>query len=458
MRLPPFVQEKLAEILPANSLRRRFAKGAFWSISGTAISQALALAASIVTARILGKVGFGELGMIVSTVGMFGIFAGLGLGLTATKHIAQYRSTDTAQTGRIIAMCSVVATLSGGVIAGIIFFAAPYLADHTINAPHLTMELRIGCGLLFFNAVIGAQTGVLAGFEAFKTIAKVNLFRGLANFPLMVLGVYLFGLPGAVGGRVAAAGIGWILNEIALRMESRRAGVLISYSDILAELPILWSFSVPAFLSQAMVGPMMWGTRALLVNQDNGYSEMGIFAAAQRLILVIIALPNLVSRVSLPILSELYGTNRRKKYGRTLLMLVWLYAACCLAVMIPMSVFSRQIMFLFGKEFVQGWPILCILGLATSVSVVNMVVGQAISSSGKMWWGFFLNVLWALELLICTKIFITRGAIGLSLAYLLAYILHTAQVSAFVLKILKKDLTLKNEKYMATIRTRNSQL
>jgi len=453
MKLPAFVQEKLAEILPANSLRRRFAKGAFWSISGTAISQTLALAASIVTARILGKVGFGELGIIVSTVGMFGIFAGLGLGLTATKHIAQYRSTDTAQAGRIIAMCSVVATLSGGVITGIIFFAAPYLAAHTINAPHLAMELRIGCGLLFFNAVIGSQTGVLAGFEAFKTIAKVNLFRGLANFPLMVLGVYLFGLPGAVGGRVAAASIGWILNEIALRIESRRAGVLISYRDILAELPILWSFSVPAFLSQAMVGPVMWGTRALLVNQDNGYAEMGIFAAAQRLMLVLIALPNLVSRVSLPILSELYGTNRRKKYGRTLLMLVWLYSACCLAVMIPMSVFSRQIMFLFGKEFVQGWPTLCILGLATSVSVVNMVVGQAISSSGKMWWGFFLNVLWALELLICTKIFMTQGATGLSLAYLLAYILHTAQVTAFVLKILKKDLTLKNEKYMATIRT-----
>jgi len=37
---------------------------------------------------LLGTVGFGELGVIQSTVGMFGVFAGLGLGMTATKYVA----------------------------------------------------------------------------------------------------------------------------------------------------------------------------------------------------------------------------------------------------------------------------------------------------------------------------------------------------------------------------------
>src|ERR1022692_3038167 len=42
--------------------------------------------------------------MIQSTVGMLGIFAGLGLGITATKYVAELRSHDPERAGRIIAL------------------------------------------------------------------------------------------------------------------------------------------------------------------------------------------------------------------------------------------------------------------------------------------------------------------------------------------------------------------
>jgi len=48
----------------------------------------LALLGWIVVARILGKEEFGQLAIVQSTVGMLGVIAGLGLGLTATKHVA----------------------------------------------------------------------------------------------------------------------------------------------------------------------------------------------------------------------------------------------------------------------------------------------------------------------------------------------------------------------------------
>ena len=104
---------KILAALPKDSLRARFAKGAFWSLVGAVLAQGLGLGASIVTARILGKVGFGELGMIRSTVGMFGVFAGLGLGLTATKHVAEFRSNHPEKAGRVIGLSAIVATFSG---------------------------------------------------------------------------------------------------------------------------------------------------------------------------------------------------------------------------------------------------------------------------------------------------------------------------------------------------------
>ncbi|MHC4619367.1 MAG: oligosaccharide flippase family protein [Planctomycetota bacterium] len=128
MKLIAFLQEKLTEQLPANSSRRRFAKGAFWSVAAAVVSQGMRFLAFVIVARSLGKTVFGELGMIQHTVGLFGVSAGLRLGLTATKHVAEFRSADPARAGRIIALSSVTALISGGLLGIAVFFASPYLA------------------------------------------------------------------------------------------------------------------------------------------------------------------------------------------------------------------------------------------------------------------------------------------------------------------------------------------
>src|SRR5208282_6029974 len=95
---------KHQEFAPAGSLRARFALGVFWSLAGAVVSRGFLLAASVVCARFLGREGFGALGMIQSTAGMFGIFAGLGLGLTATKYVSEFRRQDPVRAGRILAL------------------------------------------------------------------------------------------------------------------------------------------------------------------------------------------------------------------------------------------------------------------------------------------------------------------------------------------------------------------
>ena len=142
----------------ADSLRGRFARGAVWSLIGAVIAQGASLAASVITARLLGRDQFGEYGMIQSTVGMLGIFAGLGLGITATKYVAEFRNRDPERAGRIIALGCAVAIVSGGLLALCLLAYAPVLAAKTLNAPALADELRIASVLLFFNALTGFAT------------------------------------------------------------------------------------------------------------------------------------------------------------------------------------------------------------------------------------------------------------------------------------------------------------
>lgn len=61
----------------------RLASGPFWSLTASVLARGLSLLSAIVVARILGTHDVGQLGMIHSTVGMFGVLAGFGMGMTA---------------------------------------------------------------------------------------------------------------------------------------------------------------------------------------------------------------------------------------------------------------------------------------------------------------------------------------------------------------------------------------
>lgn len=418
-RAVEFVESRL----PADSLRARFAKGIFWSVVGIVIVQSLTLLSSVVTARLLGKVGFGELGIVVSTVGMFGAFAGLGLAITANKHVAELRKDDPERAGRIIGMSSLVAVISGGGMSAVLFVAAPYLAEYTINAPRLTMELRIGCGLLLFNALMGAQTGALSGFEAFKTIAKANLVRGLLSFPVIIAGVYFFGLRGAVTGQVAAVFFGWVINHVALRMEARKAGVPVSYRGIRSELPILYSFSLPATLGGAVVGPALWASRAFLVNEPGGYADMGIFNAAIRFQLLLTLIGSSIGAPLLPLLASREGSSSTV-LNRVNILSSWSIALFPALVLIC---FPEIIGLVFGADFSgQAEQRTLILVMAfTCVLMYKDGLGRLLATNNLMWWGFFSNLLWAV-LLVAGSVYLVRfGAVGLAASFALAYVLNT---------------------------------
>jgi O-antigen/teichoic acid export membrane protein len=417
--------------IEASPLGLRLAKGAFWSLAGALISRGLALLSSIIVARILGKEGFGELGIIQSTVGMFGVFAGFGLGMTATKYIAEFRTKDPGKAGRVIGLSNIVSIVSGGVMSLILVFLARWLASHTLAAPHLTRLLQISAGLLFLSALTGAQTGVLAGFEAFKTIARVNFWAGIANFPLMVIGVSLAGITGAVWGLVAGMLVNWLLNHVAITMEAQRANGPATYSDCLQEWKILWKFSFPAVLAGVMAGPVNWVCNAMLVNQPNGYAEMGIFNAANQWRMAILFVPGAVGAIVLPVLSNLHGVGDHLSYRRVFWYNILLNGSVSLSIALLVSLLAPIIMGTYGKGFESGHIVLVLLSLSAVLNATIGVIGQSIASAGKMWWGMLLNALWSFVLLGSMWLLKSHGAQGLSISIVIAYGFHLMTVSSY---------------------------
>lgn len=429
----PSFRRAYADRVEKAPLVHRVAAGAFWSLMGAIISRGLALLCSIIIARFLGKEGFGELGIIQSTIVMLQVFAGFGLGVTTTKYVAELRSKDPDRTGRIISLSMAVAIGTGTMMALTLLAFAPWLAEHTLAAPRLTCLLRISALMLFFVAVSGMQTGALAGFEAFKSIASVNLWAGLFSFPLVIAGVYLGGLEGAGWGLAASAVVNAILGQIALKDQAQRSGVTLVWKDCLTEGKVLWSFSLPAVLSGIMVGPVNWICNAMLVNRANGYAEMGIFNAANQWRTAILFLPTSLGVIVLPILSSLRGRNDNVGYQRVLRLNVLMNGVIALAGAFAVTLSATFIMNTYGDGFEGGCQTLILLALSAVLMAMNNVIGQAIASRGEMWTAFLFNAMWAMAFIGATHYFVTNlGAKGLALATVLAYLLHSVWQGAYI--------------------------
>jgi len=424
--------------LRSSPLGYRLARGAFWCLIGAVISRGLALVASIAVARILGKEGFGELGIIQSTIGMFQAFAGFGLGLTATKYVAEYRLNNVSRAGRIIALSEFVAVGTGFFMAILLFVFATWLATHTLAAPHLAGLLRISASLLFLGAVSGAQTGILSGFESFKVIARINLIVGIVAFPLMIGGVYWKGLQGAVWGLAVSIGINCFLNHLAVRAETRKANIPLIFSDCWQEWKNLFSFSLPALLANVMVGPVMWACNVMLVNQPNGYMEMGVFNAANQWFAALMFLPVVMGQPVIPILSEQLGRHEHERCSKILATSVKLNSIIVMPLIIMGCILSPVIMGLYGDNYRDAWPTLAVVLLTAGLLAIQTPIGYIVAASNRMWMGFAMNMGWAITFVCTTVYFVRWGAIGLASARAISYIVHATWTFAFGYYVIHK--------------------
>jgi O-antigen/teichoic acid export membrane protein len=431
--LQGWIVAKHQELLPADSLRSRFALGIVWSLAGAVVSRSFLLAASIVCARFLGNEGFGALGMIQSTAGMFGIFAGLGLGLTATKYVAEFRRQDPEKAGRILALSASAAFVFGCIITVVLILLAPFLATNVLATARLAGPLAVGSGLVLFGAINGAQTGALAGLEAFKTIARVNVLSGVASFLLIVLGVWRGGLNGAVWGSVAALAINWALNNRALRRECATANISYRFSSCHRELSMLYRFSLPAFLASIVVGPAIWVCNALLVHQPEGYAKLGIYTAADKWRLLILFVPTSVFAMVLPVLSNLYGEGDGARFRRVFRANLRLNASLALLTALLIAAFAAPIMAIYGNSFRGGRLVLIVLAFSALPEALNAILGQPLIAAHQMWWRFAFDVLLVAVLVTLAWALIPKwGALGLAVSYGLAYALTSLGLLLFL--------------------------
>lgn len=434
--LAPFrkrIVSSLDDLLPAHSVEGRFFKGAFWSFVGTLIAQALRMAAGIVAVRLLGRAGYGELGMIYSTVETFGVFAGIGLGLTAIKHVAEWRTKEPFRAGHILALSFAVAIGSGAIVTFFVFLSAPVIVTRFLNAPSILAEFRLACLLLFLNTILGLQNGALSGFEAFKAISRVNLIRGLLSFPILIFCVWRFGLLGAILSETVICTICLGLNHAAMRRECGKANVTVTWRGCTSEFPVLWRFSLPALLNSLLFAPVIWLCNTMLVQQPGGYDEMGLLGVGNQWRTFLMFLPSIFLQVTLPILASSSRAGEKESHDRVLLLTQSLSMSAVIPAGVLLMFGSDLLMKLYGGAFSEGNIVLIGIVATVMIQSVGAVGGPMIQAQGRMWFGFLQNLSWgALLIGLVWWLGPSMGAKSLAFGSAVSYVFLTVWTYAYL--------------------------
>ncbi|WP_276728076.1 oligosaccharide flippase family protein [Chryseobacterium carnipullorum] len=410
----------------SSDINKKIATSSFWILTGNIISKGTLLVATILMARFLSKEEYGQFGIIKSTILMFAMFAGMELGITATKYISQYKKTDKLKVQKIVGLSNLIAIIISIILSIAIYCFAKPIAEQ-ISAPNLYVEIRISAFILFFSSINGIQTGILNGMEMFKEASFINVFAGIISSILLIISSIYFGLKGVVFAFGSNFIILFVFNFYVLKRSFYKDfDIKILSKDNFDEISVIWKFSLPAIFAGLMVGPVTWLCNYLLVNQLNGYKEMANFDIANQWRNTILFIPVALSQIALPLLSS--SINDKEQYGMIFKKNLKLNLYIASVFVIFFIIITPVIVWFYGENYNDIKIPLIIMFITTGFIAINNVIGQAIASQGKMWIGFFVNFLWAGVLIGLSYLFIVifnMGASGISLAYLISYIFHT---------------------------------
>jgi O-antigen/teichoic acid export membrane protein len=426
--------------IESSPMLTRFLQAAAWSLVGIVASRAATIVASIVAARWLDRESFGALGIVQSTLGMFQVVANLGLGLTATKFVAELRESDPARAGRIVGLSQLAALVLGAITALAVAVAARPLAESALAQPRLAHALALSAPLVLFGSIAGTQFGVLAGFGAFRRLAAVHAVSALGTIVFVVSGVVAFGLNGAIKGLIAAVMVQVLAGWIAVRLEAKSQGVHIDHAGGLRETDVIGKFSLPAALASLVATPAVWASQAFLVRQPGGLGDMAVLNAANQWFNVMTVLPLILAQPSVSILAERYASGDRAGARRLIAGVMKLSAVAAGALALICSANSRLIMGLYGADYVSHANVLIVALLAGFLFVVQSPVGNLVAASGRMWLGLAMNVAWGAALLGAAVLFGGHGALGIAAARAIAYLLHLAWSFGAMLVLLRKPV------------------
>lgn len=413
-------RKRLRSLIGDTPLKRRLVRAVGWSVLGTGAAQGLFLIASILTARWLGAEDFGRLGLIQFTLNTLVTFIAPSFGWSLMRIAATLRDHDTSALSELSSAVLQVGSLVSLILAVVLSAFAPWVCTSWFNDMGAQTALRIAALSVFANGVFTLQVSILAGFEAFRESAILNTLRGVLLATLMAGGAYWSGLNGAAWGFTLSSYLSALAGGVFLVHLFRERRLTVRRASWRRGASVLRDMSLPSFLSTVLSSITMWVGSILLARVPNGLAQVALFNAANHWKTVLLFLPTQISQSTAPILANLWSggeLGRLRVLVRTSLLLNLATAGVpCLIIIFA----AAPILQLYQLGSATDALALRLLALSGVMTALCSVLGYTMIAMGRLWQGLAANTVWAVVFLAIAGWTLDRGAVGISVAYLVS--------------------------------------
>ena len=190
---------------------------------GSAATVVAAILRAKVLAALLGPQGTGLLAQLSTLTAVLVPLATLGLGNGVTAMIAAARARgDAFLAGRVRSTALTLSWMVGLGFALLAALTSPWLADALFHDRTKAWVVLIGAAAVPLSAISSLRVSILQGYEAVKSMAKLNAIIAAATIGTIAPLAWFFGLQGAVAALVVVAAIYLVVSGRMVAKEARR--------------------------------------------------------------------------------------------------------------------------------------------------------------------------------------------------------------------------------------------
>lgn len=403
----------------SSELEGRRIRGIGWSIVAAAFGQGSTFFANIALANILGRSRFGEFALVLSASQVAAQIAGLGMGFTAIKYLAEFRLSDPERAARILGFTLLIASGMALLVGAGEATLGSFLANAVLRIPELSAELRLAGGICCFMAMNGFFIGAMGGLEQYRPLGVISTICGIVYFVALAVGGHTWGLAGATGGLFCATALQTFLLARSLWNRSSQLGIRPRFAGISRERSVLTRFAVPAALAGLTAAPSLWIGQAVLTRRPDGVADVALYAVSASLLAIVMLLPSIANTVAASLMNNVRGSGHRGRFAgvyrsnvKTTLILV----VCGGSLMAAAGPLLLRV---FGESFVSGFPVLIVLLFAAVPESLSQALYQGFQANERMWHAlYFISLPRDMALAAIALVVVPRfGAMGLALAY-----------------------------------------
>ena len=257
-------------------------KSTFFTGGSAIFNVVLGVVRTKVTATLLGASGIGLMGIYGSITGFAGTLAGMGIGSSGVRQIAEAVGTgDEVQVSRTILTLRRTALVLGTIGGLLVACLSDPISLFTFgNRDHATAIAALGVTVLI-GAVTGAQGALIQGLRRIPDLARLNVLGSLASTCIGIPIIWLLGMRGIVPVMI-------ILPTVSLACSwwfARKVSVLpvnFSWRESAVEARALVGFGV-AFMTSGLLGAGVAFITNFLIVRSQGLAAAGHYAAAYSL-------------------------------------------------------------------------------------------------------------------------------------------------------------------------------